>query len=181
MDPITIALGLAQIAPGLIRWISGDDKSKAAGVADQVLTVAKAITGKADPREAVDAIKADPALALQFQVKVMEHERAWWQEETERLRIDATDRANARQREIDTKDATTKVLAVLVVVMAAGACTALLAGLVDGLKDPITAALVGSTIGSIFSSLNQVLQYYFGSSSSSRDKDATVKALAVSK
>ncbi len=34
MDPITIALGLAQFVPGLIRWIGGDDSEKAAKVAD---------------------------------------------------------------------------------------------------------------------------------------------------
>ena len=157
MDPITIALGLAQLAPGLIRWISGDDKSKAAGVADQVLTVAKAVTGKADPREAVDAIKDDPALALQFQVKVMEHERAWWQEETARMAKDADDRANARAREVAAKDRTNSILAYLVVVLASVACAAILGGYVEGLKDPITAALVGSIVGSVFTALNQVL------------------------
>ena len=66
MDPITIALGLAQVVPGLIRWISGDDSSKAAQVADQVIGVAKTVTGKASGDDALAAIKADPALAAEI-------------------------------------------------------------------------------------------------------------------
>ncbi|TAN78315.1 MAG: hypothetical protein EPN20_01045, partial [Magnetospirillum sp.] len=63
MDPISLALGLAQFVPGIIRWISGDDSAKAAAVAQQVVGVAQAITGKDSGDAALAAIKADPALA----------------------------------------------------------------------------------------------------------------------
>lgn len=180
MDPISIALGLASAAPGIIRWITGDDKNKAAAVADTVVGVAKKITGKDDPADAVAAIKADPALAMQLQIAIMDHERAWWTEENKRLETEARDRESARQREIALRDNTTKILAILIVIMAATAATAVLGGYVDGLKDPITAALVGSIIGSVFTALNQVLQYYFGSSSGSARKDA-LKAMDAAK
>jgi hypothetical protein len=180
MDPISAVLGLASVVPGIVRWVTGDDTSKAAAFAETVLGVARKVTGKDDPQSAVDAIKADPALALQLQLGVMEHERAWWAEETKRLETDARDRESARQREMALKDNTTKILALLVVVMAATAATAVLGGWVEGLKDPITAALVGSIIGSVFTALNQVLQYYFGSSSGSARKDQ-IKAMEGAK
>lgn len=96
MDPITIALGLAQFVPGLIRWVSGDDQSKAAQVADQVVGVAKAVTGKTGGADALAAVKADPALALQLQQAWMAHDLALAQEETRQLaEINATMRAEA--------------------------------------------------------------------------------------
>jgi hypothetical protein len=176
MDPITIALGLASAAPGIIRWLSGDDKSKAASVAETVVGVARKVTGKDDAAAAVAAVQADPALAQALQLALIEHERAWWAEETKRLELDARDRDNARAREIATKDYTTRVLAVLIVLMASAASTAVLAGFVDGLKDPITAALVGGVINQIMNALAQVLNYYFGSSQGSARKDM-IKAL----
>ncbi len=96
MDPITIALGLAQVVPGLIRWISGDDQSKAAKVADQVVGLAKTVTGKETGDDALAAIKADPALALQLQQAWLAHELALVQEESRQLaEINATMRAEA--------------------------------------------------------------------------------------
>lgn len=96
MDPITIALGLAQFVPGLIRWIGGDDAEKAAKVADQVVGVAKVVTGKDDGGDALAAVQADPALALQLQQAWLAHEVELAREETRQLtEINATMRAEA--------------------------------------------------------------------------------------
>ncbi len=96
MDPISLALGLAQFVPGIIRWVTGDDTSKAASVAQQVIGLAKTVTGKDSGDDALDAIKADPALALQLQQAWMAHDLALFQEETRQLaEINATMRAEA--------------------------------------------------------------------------------------
>jgi hypothetical protein len=96
MDPISLALGLAQFVPGIIRWISGDDQSKAAAVADQVVSVARTVTGAPSGDAALAAIKADPALALQLQQAWMAHDLSLVQEETRQLaEINATMRAEA--------------------------------------------------------------------------------------
>lgn len=96
MDPISIALGLSQVVPGLIRWISGDDQSKAAKVADQVVSVAKAVTGRESGEDALAAVRADPALALQLQQAWMSHEIELTREETRQLaEINATMRAES--------------------------------------------------------------------------------------
>lgn len=96
MDPITIALGLAQFVPGLIRWLSDDDQSQAAKVADKVVGVAKAVTGKADGADALAAIRDDPAQALRLQQAWLAHEVELAREETRQLaEINATMRVEA--------------------------------------------------------------------------------------
>ena len=96
MDPITIALGLAQFVPSLIRWISGDDQSKAAQVADRAVAIAKTVTGAATGDSALAAIKADPQLALQLQQAWLAQDLALAQEETKTIaEINATMRAEA--------------------------------------------------------------------------------------
>jgi hypothetical protein len=96
VDLINIALGLAQYIPTAIRYLTGDDESKAAAVADQVVGVAKQVTGKDSAEDALAAIKADPAMALQLQQAWLTHELALVQEETRQLaEINATMRAEA--------------------------------------------------------------------------------------
>lgn len=89
-DPISIAMGLAQFAPQVIKWISGSDK--AAEAAGKVVQIAEAVTGKQGP-EAVEALKADPALVIQFRQAVMANE-------TELDKAYLADRADARRRDV---------------------------------------------------------------------------------
>ena len=83
---IPIALSLAsEFLPGAVRWLTGDDKSKAASVAEAVIGVAKQVAGVDDAQAAAAAIRANPELAAKMQLAMLEHERAWWGEETKRL------------------------------------------------------------------------------------------------
>jgi hypothetical protein len=70
MDPVTIALGLAQFAPTLIKYFTGSDK--AASVAGSVIDIAKTVTGAQTPEEALATIKASSEAAAAFQQKVLE-------------------------------------------------------------------------------------------------------------
>ena len=91
MEPLTIALGLAQYVPQIIRWVTGSDK--AADAASTVVEVAKAITGKGSGDAALAAIQADPALALQFKQAVLA-------QETELDKAYLLDRQSARERDV---------------------------------------------------------------------------------
>lgn len=71
MDPITIAMGLAQFVPQIIKWIGGD---KAGTVAQKVVTVAQQVTGKPSGDQALAAIQADPNLMLQFRKALLDQE-----------------------------------------------------------------------------------------------------------
>lgn len=65
-----ILMGLAQVAPSLIKYFSGSDM--AASVAKQVIGIAQTVSGAADPEAALSVLQADPAKALEFQQKVMD-------------------------------------------------------------------------------------------------------------
>lgn len=64
MDPISLALGLAKFAPTIAGWFGGDDAEEAA---EQVVNVAKQVTGIDDPADAMTKIQNDPTLQIQFQ------------------------------------------------------------------------------------------------------------------
>jgi hypothetical protein len=92
MDPITVAMGLAQFAPQIIKWISGSDK--AADAAEKVVDIAKIVTGREDGEGALAAIKADPALVLNFRQAVMTNE-------ADLDKAYLADRADARKRDAE--------------------------------------------------------------------------------
>lgn len=93
-------------------------------------------------------------------------------------RIAAGDRDSARKMQQETKSWAPPVLASVVVGGFIAASVAVLGGWVDGLKDPLVAALVGSVIGNITAATMLVLNFYFGTSASSRAKDETIKSLS---
>lgn len=96
MDPITIALGLAQFAPMIAGWLGGD---KAKDVASKVVNVAETVTGQKGDA-ALAAIQADPNLALQFQTEVLKQhtELAQLALQQEKQTLDA---ANAQTQQVN--------------------------------------------------------------------------------
>lgn len=71
MDPITLALGLSQFVPKIVKWIAGD---KAGTVAQKVIDVAQKVTGQPTGDQALAALQADPNLVLQYQKAILEQE-----------------------------------------------------------------------------------------------------------
>lgn len=72
MDPITIAMGLAQFVPQLTKWITGSDKAEQ--VAQKAIDIAKSVTGAQTGDEAVKALQANPDLVLQYRKAVLDQE-----------------------------------------------------------------------------------------------------------
>lgn len=92
MFPLQIALSLAgQFAPGIIKYFTNSDTAGA--VAEQVIGIAKTVTGKDAPEEAVAALTADPALAMQFKTAVMAND-------AELDKAYLADRQDARARDL---------------------------------------------------------------------------------
>jgi uncharacterized membrane protein YgcG len=172
MDPITIALGLAQFAPSIMKFFGVGDKPVA--VAEQVVKIAQTVTGKGTPEEATAAMRADPALAQQFNQAVLAAD-------TKLEELYLADKANARARDIEVRKldggknhrADIMLVAAFVAVIAIAALLAL--GKVDG------ATAVGGfllTIGGMFArNIGTAFDFEFGSSRGSRDKDAAIAQL----
>lgn len=93
-------------------------------------------------------------------------------------RIAAGDRDSARQMQRETRSWAVPVLASVVVSGFIASSIAVLGGYVEGLKDPLIAALVGSVLGNITAATMLVLNFYFGTTASSRTKDEAIKNLS---
>ncbi len=167
---LPLALSLAsQFAPAMLQYLTG---SEAAGaVAGKVVDIASLVTGgAADP---VAALKADPALSLQFQQKVMENETA----------IEAMHLAGvqgARDRDVDlAKLGRRNVRADLMVLLdVVGLISCLVVLCFFREKIPGEAIGLISTIAATFGlCLRDAHQFEFGSSRSSQAKDATINNL----
>jgi hypothetical protein len=165
MDPISIAMGLAQFAPAIIKWVSGSDK--AAEVADKVVDVAKAVTGQTSGEAALEAIKADPNLVLTFRTKLLEME-------ADLDKAYLADRQDARRHNaaiVQAKGGNHRAnLMVLLDAIGLLACLFVLAFYREHLSGELVALV--STIASIFGlCLRDAHQFEFGSSRGSQEKN----------
>lgn len=169
MDPISIAFGLAQFAPQIIKWITGSDK--AAEAAEKVVDIAEAVTQEHGPH-ALEALKADPALVLQFRQAVMANE-------ADLDKAYLADRADARKR--DTKfieTGTRNVRADFMFVLAVLVTCALVwvvwkdQGINEYVKGIFTLVL-----GRFLGYLDNIYNFEFGSTRSSKTKDTTIENL----
>ena len=169
MDPISIAFGLAQFAPQIIKWITGSDK--AADAAGAVVDIAETVTGRKGA-DALDALKADPALVLQFRQSVIA-------QEADLDKAYLADRADARKRDAvfissGTRNYRADVMFFLAVLMIAG-----LVWLVW--KDPsINEYMKGIftlVLGRFLGYLDNIYNFEFGSTRASKAKDATIENL----
>lgn len=173
MDPITIGLALAsQFAPSIIKYFTNSET--AGTVAGQVINIAKTVTGKGTPDEAIAALQADPALAIQFKTAVMANDA-----DLEKAYL--ADRADARSRDVKLAEAGRRNVRadVMVVMDVIGlvACLIVLAFFRGDMPGEVVALL--SSIASIFGlCLRDAHQFEFGSSRSSQNKDATISNLS---
>lgn len=169
MDPISIAFGLAQFAPQVIKWLTGSDK--AADAAGAVVEIAETVTGRKGA-EALDALKADPALVLQFRQSVIA-------QEADLDKAYLADRADARKRDaVFISSGSRNYRADFMFLLAVG----MIAGLVWLVwKDPsINEYMKGIftlVLGRFLGYLDNIYNFEFGSTRASKTKDATIENL----
>jgi len=165
MDPISIALGLSQFAPAIIRWVSGNDK--AGDAAQKVVDVAAQITGKA-PDQVINALKADPSLVLEFRKAVMTNEAT----------MDAmylADVADARKR--DTALGAHNYRADSMYVLAVILIGALVWAVLNSAMDEYAKGIVTLVLGRFLGYLDNIYSFEFGTTRSSKVKDSTIENL----
>lgn len=177
MDPVTIALGLAQIAPSLLRFFGVGEKP--AAVVQEVVDIAKTITGQGDGEAALRALHDDPAKAHEFRMAVLAND-------AELESIFLADRKDARGRDLALHQAGyTNLRADLMIlgdVVGLLACLAAMVyttwlgvqGVDGGDVSPIIMALngpLGMLTQQFANGLRDAHQFEFGSSRGSKEKD----------
>ena len=165
MDLITIATGLSQFVPSIIKWISGSDK--AGNAAQKVVDLAVQITGR-PPDQVLEALKADPSLVLEFRKTMMANETA----------LDAmylADVADARKR--DTALASHNYRADSMYILAVILIAALVYAVLSSTMDEYAKGIVTLVLGRFLGYLDNIYNFEFGTTRSSKVKDSTIENL----
>jgi len=147
--------------PIVAGLVGGETAGKAAAT---ILGIAEKVTGKKGDA-AVDAIKADPALALQFEQALMTQEK-------DLLKLQYEDIKDARSRDIEVrklskgKNTRADILAYLAVVSFISLIFFFFYKTPDGGVKDIMILLIGNLSGVV----STIYAYEFGSSRGSKDK-----------
>jgi hypothetical protein len=164
MDPITIAMGLSQFAPSIIKWVTGSSKAEEA--AKQVVDIAAAVTGKRG-NEALEALQFDPKLALDFRKAVMDVEA-----DLDRAYLGDVQHARATHRDHWMPWVLTLTLAAMVAL--------LVAGLFMYETPPANKEVVYLIAGQLIGAFATAVAYWLGSSRGSAIKqDEISRALSA--
>jgi hypothetical protein len=171
MDPITIAMGLANFAPQIIKWITGSDK--AADAANTVVSIAQQVTGRADGSAALEALKADPNMALQFRQAVLTQEadldKAYLADvQSARDRDTVFVKSGAHNYRADTMF----VLAVVVI------CALVYLVWKDTSITEFVKGIFTLVLGRFLGYLDNIYNFEFGTTRGSQNKDATISKLS---
>lgn len=178
MPLIPLLLGLA---PTVASWLMGDKTGAAVG---KVTDIARDILGTTDADGIERAVAADPNLALQFKMAVLQaeadarnHEAQMNRQALEELNARIADVASARNQTVELAKVGSpiawgsSIVSVLAIVVFAGFVYMLFAKVVpEGMKEALL--LLG---GSAATGYGMVLSYWLGSSSGSAAKDVTLR------
>lgn len=168
MDPITIALGLAQFAPSILRFFGVGEKPVA--VAEKVVQIAQTVTGKGTPEEALAAMRENAQLAQQFNLAALAAD-------SDLQKAYLADRANARARDVEVRKLTGGYnwRADIMVVACVLALYFMVNKIVGDAIKPEVLAIFNMAIGALLKMLGDAFAFEFGSSRGSKEKDALLK------
>lgn len=168
---ISIAVALAQVAPEIVRWLTGNEK--AADAAEAVVDIARSVTGARDPVEALARIKSDAQIAMQYRMAIINASVAL-------DRAYLADRDSARKRDIAIirMGGTNLRANILLAFVAAGALVVIV---VLAFSDIDASSALGGALllalGKFLGNLETAFQFEFGSSRGSKEKDEILGAL----
>ncbi len=170
MDPITIAMTLAQFAPGIVKLFTGSDK--AAAIAGHVVDIAKSVTGAPTGEAALAAIQADAGKAMDFQLAMADKQQAMEQ-------MYLVDVQSARARDVELAKAGQVNHRANALAMGAG-------GLVIGClvivvwasqMDDFAKATITLILGRSLGWIEQIFSFEFGTTRANKTKDDTINNL----
>ncbi len=165
------AIGAA--APEIARALGGPLAGAAAGA------VARAILGREDaPEEEIAAAveRADAPALLALREAEIDFRRAVAELALEGQRLDASDRANARARETALRDRTPSALGALILI----GFFAVMAVMAGAPRAPGAETEFSIMLGALATMAAAVVNYFFGSSAGSREKNALLTGRRLS-
>lgn len=165
--PIALLVQLASAVPFIAKYLGAPDSAQK--VADEVGKVATELTGSSNPEEAVAKILASEELKQKFIIAANEQQIRW---DT----IFLQDIQNARQRDIEIRKSGQRnwraeamfVLAVIIII--------LLVWMIWTKTDisEFVKGVITLVLGRFLGYLDSIYSFEFGSTRSSREKDATI-------
>lgn len=175
MDPISIALGLAQFAPTILRYFGVGEKN--VKVAEKVIQTAQVVTGfENDPEKAYEAIKKNQELQIAFQDRILDRqqelERLYYEDVADARKRDATIWATGKR---NTRADSMYILSVIIIAAIFWAVWSK-PELPEFVKGVVTLIL-----GRFLGYLDQIFNFEFGTTRSSKEKDHTISALSGGK
>jgi hypothetical protein len=170
--PLALIGTLINAAPSIIEFFGN---KKQADTAEKVIDIAKQITGEKEPEKAVEAIAANPELALQFERAVMDNKLEFKKLDLEEQRIYVNDVQDARKfRDERTFWLGVSILCIFciaVVLVLIGSYFIIVGKLVidAGIFAALT-GMIGTLVGYTAANAQAVVNYFFGSSHGSMVK-----------
>jgi len=155
MEPISVALSLAQFVPSILRYFGAGNES--VEVANKVVGIATQVTGAKTPEEAIAALKADQQLQITFQEEVMKNEAQLQQ-------IYLNDISDARKRDIAIRAAGQKNIRADVMSAGAFLVVALIVFWVWSKPDvnDYVKGIITLVLGRFLGYTDQIFQFEFG-------------------
>ena len=168
---IPLALNLAQFAPSLLRFFGADNKS--VNTASTVIDIAKAVTGASTPEDAITMIQGDQAKRYEFNLKVLESEQRLQESYLK-------DMDSARKRDMvfiasGTRNYRADAMFFLAVIVIVGIAAAIWN--TPGI-DEYTKGIATLILGRFLGYLDNIYNFEFGSTRSSKQKDSTIESLS---
>lgn len=177
MPFLPLLLGLA---PTVASWILGD---KTGAAVSKVTGIARDILGT-DSADGIErAIAADPNLALQFRLAVIQAEADARRQEFETLQAQLADVQSARNQTVELAKAGSAIAwgaPIISTIITVGFFVMLYLVIRKEIPDG-SRELANIMLGSLGASFTAVISYWVGSSAGSASKDATLRAAMTGK
>lgn len=169
MDPFTIALGLAQFAPSILRFFGVGESS--VNVAEKVVGIATSLTGAPTSTEALLAIQEDKKLQYAFNLMVL-------QENATLEKLYLADVQSARQRDVELhKSGAHNYRADSMYILAVILVALLVWVVLKSSLDEYAKGIITLVLGRFLGYLDSIYNFEFGTTRSSKLKDDTIKRL----
>lgn len=170
MDPISIALGLANFVPAIMKFVGAGDSATSA--VSKVIDIAKEVTGTNSGADALEALKADPNKVLDFQLAMARNA-------THLDEIYLADVQSAREMNIKLAQAgfTNRRGHILAGYSAMLVILCLVLVIWESNLDDFVKATVTLVLGKALGWVDQIFGFEFGTTRASKSKDETIKQL----